>query len=77
MGGGYELPIPIIIMFVVYASGLVVFSKTLFGRGPYAFGDNEKSARLSGINTDRIKTTAYIVLGFFGQTPGGVPGKVS
>lgn len=77
LGGGaiplsesLDLPIPIIIMFLVYVIGLILLSKTVFGRSLYAVGDNEKSARLSGINSDRIKITAYIASGFLAALAG-------
>ena len=33
-------------------------------------GDNEKSAKLSGINADRIKMTAYVISGFLAAIAG-------
>jgi len=70
LGNGYQLPIQVIIMFVVYAVGLIVLSKTVFGRSLYAVGDNEKSAKLSGINSGRIKITAFVVSGFLAALAG-------
>ncbi len=70
LGNGLQLPIPIIIMFVVYGIGLIVLTKTVFGRNLYAVGDNEKSARLSGINADAVKITAYVVSGFLAALAG-------
>ncbi|HWR22752.1 MAG TPA: ABC transporter permease [Feifaniaceae bacterium] len=70
LGNGLQLPIPIVIMFAVYGIGLIVLTKTVFGRNLYAVGDNEKSARLSGINADAVKITAYVVSGFLAALAG-------
>lgn len=70
LGNDLQLPIQIIIMFLVYIIGLIVLSKTVFGRNLYAVGDNEKSAKLSGINSDRVKITAYVVSGLLAALAG-------
>ena len=47
-------------MFVVY---WYISKYTVMGRHFYAVGSNEKAARLSGINTDRVKMLAWLMLG--------------
>ena len=51
------------IMFAVYFLGIMITKKTVFGRNLYAVGDNEKSARLSGINTDMTRIMAFVITG--------------
>lgn len=70
LGNGLSLPIQILIMFLIYVIGLIILSKTVFGRNLYAVGDNEKSAKLSGINSDKVKITAYIVSGLLAALAG-------
>lgn len=54
----------IIIYWIVLAIIINVFSKkTAIGRHIYAVGSNEKATKLSGINIDRVKITAYIISG--------------
>ena len=54
----------IIIYWIVLAIIISVFSKkTAIGRHIYAVGSNEKATKLSGINIDRVKITAYIISG--------------
>lgn len=54
----------IIIYWIVLAIIISVFSKkTAIGRHIYAVGSNEKATKLSGINVDRVKITAYIISG--------------
>jgi ribose transport system permease protein len=57
------LPIPVLITAAAVVIAYYILSQTRFGRYLYALGGNEDSARLSGINTDRIKTWVYVVSG--------------
>ena len=57
------LPVPVLITAVAVLIAYYLLSQTRFGRYLYALGGNEDSARLSGINTDRIKTWVYVVSG--------------
>lgn len=42
----------------------IVSKKTVFGRNVFAIGSNEKSARLSGINVEKVKRKVYALMGF-------------
>lgn len=57
------LPLPVIITLLIVLIAYYILSQTRFGRYLYALGGNEDSARLSGINTDKIKTMVYAVSG--------------
>lgn len=57
------LPIPVVIMVIVFGIGFYILSQTRYGRYVYALGGNEDSARLSGINTNKIKTLVYVISG--------------
>ncbi len=59
----------IIVLIVVLAYGYIT-SKTILGRHFYAVGGNEKAARLSGINTNRIYFIAYTNMGFLAALAG-------
>jgi ribose transport system permease protein len=41
----------------------VVLHRSVFGRYLYAIGKNEEAAKYSGIRTDRIVTSAYVICG--------------
>lgn len=58
------LPIPVLITIIIAAIAIYILSQTRFGRYLYAVGGNEDSARLSGINTNKIKTLVYVISGF-------------
>lgn len=66
-GQGYigPLPIPTIIMLLMFIIGGIILKKTIFGRSLYAIGGNEEAARLSGINVNKVKITAYIMDSLF------------
>lgn len=55
------LPVPVLIMFVVFIIAYVVSERTKFGRFVYANGGNPEAAYLSGINSNRITLLTFIV----------------
>lgn len=66
IGGGmiFDLiPVPVVILIVVYVIAHVVLNKTKLGRYIYAIGDNEEATKNSGIDVRMYKTIAYIVSG--------------
>jgi len=60
--GGF-LPLPIIYFAVLVAACIYLAKYTKLGRHIYAVGSNKKSARLSGINTDKIKILTFMLMG--------------
>jgi ribose/xylose/arabinose/galactoside ABC-type transport system permease subunit len=57
------LPIPVIIMLIVFGAGWFVLNRTTFGRQTYAIGGNVEAARLAGIRVDRNLVIIYSALG--------------
>lgn len=72
MGKGYFffIPVPIIIMLVVFAVLYFVLHNTVFGRRVYAVGGNEEAATLSGVKSDRIKILVYSLTGMLAVLAG-------
>ena len=64
------IPVPVIITIIIAIIAIFILSQTKFGRYLYALGGNEESAKLSGINTDRIKMMTYVVSGFVSAIAG-------
>ncbi|MCY4453607.1 MAG: ABC transporter permease [Immundisolibacterales bacterium] len=58
------LPVPIVIVLVVYAALFLLLRRTVFGRHTYAIGGNEHVSRLEGIRVDRHKVLIYTLSGF-------------
>lgn len=58
-----HIPIPVIIMVIVYLIAHFVLTRTIFGRYTYAIGGNEEAATLSGVNVKLYKTMVYGLCG--------------
>ena len=67
LGRGYLLgqliPIPVAVMFIVFAVCYIGLNNSFLGRYTYAIGGNEEAARLSGIPVRRVKGIVYIIGG--------------
>jgi len=57
------VPLPVVIFIIAFGVAWVVLYKTRFGRYVYAVGGNEKSAKVSGINTKLIIFFVYVISG--------------
>jgi len=57
------IPLPIVYFAIFALICHYVAKYTRFGRHVYAVGSNEKAARLSGINTDKVKILAFMLMG--------------
>ncbi len=60
--GTYRLagiPMPIIILIVLYGIFFVILKYAVFGRYIYSIGGNPQAARLSGINVEKIKIMVF------------------
>ncbi len=54
-----SVPVPVIIMIVVYLIAHILLTRTKLGRYTYAIGGNEEAALLSGINVKLYKSIVY------------------
>jgi ribose transport system permease protein len=65
IGGGRVagIPVPTIIMVIVYIVTHIVLTRMRFGRYVYAVGGNIEAARLAGIRTNRTLTSVYVLCG--------------
>jgi ribose transport system permease protein len=64
--GTYRLagiPMPIIILVVLYMIFFFILKYSVFGRYIYSIGGNPEAARLSGINVDKIKVLVFTFTG--------------
>lgn len=64
------LPVPVILLLIVYIVIFYILNKTAFGRHVYAIGGNEDAARLSGINVARAKILAHVMCGLLAGVAG-------
>ncbi|MFL5583043.1 MAG: ABC transporter permease [Gemmatimonadaceae bacterium] len=65
LGRGFvgPIPVPVLLLAVVYFVGWVVLRHTAFGRHVYAVGDEEGAARLLGLKVDRVLIATYAASG--------------
>jgi ribose transport system permease protein len=65
LGNGYlaGIPVPVVIMVIVYVVAWFVLERTRYGRHVYAVGGNAEAARLAGINVKRVLTSVYVIAG--------------
>ena len=63
LGQGYVgfIPVPVILMVIVFIIGIVFVQNTRYGRYMYGVGGNEEATRLSGINVKKIKYIVYSI----------------
>jgi ribose transport system permease protein len=63
LGSGkvFGIPVPVIIVVIIYIIGIIVLKKTAFGLRVYAVGGNKEAARLSGIAVSKYITATYII----------------
>ena len=73
-GQGYflGLPVPAIMMLLMFAVSYFILHKTTLGRKTYAVGGNEKVSFIAGIKIDRIKIFAYTITGFLCGMAGAI-----
>lgn len=60
---GFDVPLPVIVMFILAIMMSLFLTRTVWGYRIYALGGNEQAAGLSGINTGRIKILVYTLCG--------------
>jgi fructose transport system permease protein len=61
--GGARVTYGAILMLLLFALMAFVLKWTMWGRHVYATGDDPEAARLSGIRTDRVLLSVYVVAG--------------
>jgi ribose transport system permease protein len=62
-GRSFGVPHSFVMFLVVALAMSVVLHRSIYGRYLFAIGKNEEAARYSGIRTQRIIATAYIICG--------------
>ena len=57
------LPNVLVVMFLLIALFVFMTTRTTIGRRIYAIGGNEKAAKLSGINTEKLTFLTFVIMG--------------
>ena len=66
----FSIPIPVIILAVIFVFAAVLLGKTKFGRHIYILGGNRETARLSGINVTLVMLMIFVISGAFSALSG-------
>jgi ribose/xylose/arabinose/galactoside ABC-type transport system permease subunit len=69
-GHVWIVPVPVILMALLFAAGHLVLRQTPFGRHVYAVGGNEEASRLAGIRVRRLKVAVYALNGLLAGLAG-------
>jgi ribose transport system permease protein len=62
-GSLLNVPTPFVLLMVIAAVMWVILHRSIYGRHLFATGRNETAARYSGVNTQRVVASAYVILG--------------
>ncbi len=66
----FGIPMPIVVMAIVFVTAYFVLHHTTLGRRFFATGANPEAARMSGIKVTRIVITAYVISAFLAALAG-------
>ncbi|MCK5517455.1 MAG: ABC transporter permease [Desulfobulbaceae bacterium] len=64
------IPLPVILLALVFLLSWLILSYTRFGRHIYAAGGNPQAAKVSGINVSRIQLIVYMISGMLSGLAG-------
>jgi ribose transport system permease protein len=64
------IPVSVVLMVAIYALAAYLLSSTVAGRYVFAVGGNERAAKLSGIDAERVKIIVYAVSGLLAGLAG-------
>ncbi len=64
LGHNKGVPVILILLVVIVSVYAFIANETTTGRRLYALGGNEKAAKLSGVNTNRLVFLTYVNMGF-------------
>ncbi|HHY79648.1 MAG TPA: ABC transporter permease [Thermoanaerobacter sp.] len=64
LGAGqiFSIPVPAVILVLVFVVVSVIMNNTKFGRAVYAVGGNAEAARLSGVDVRKVKITVMMIV---------------
>lgn len=59
----YGIPLPLIMLLVLYVIFHIILSNTVFGRQTYCIGGNPDAARIAGIKVEKLQVIVYMISG--------------
>lgn len=70
VGNLFGIPMPVVIMALMWIPAFVFLKRTIYGRSLYAVGANPEAARLSGVKKEQTLILAYTISGFMAGVAG-------
>lgn len=64
------IPVPVLLVIILFVISHIILSNTKIGRYDYAIGGNEEATKLSGVNVDKYKIIIYTISGLFAGIAG-------
>lgn len=69
-GSFWGIPIPVIIVLIVFIIAAIILGKSKFGRRMYAIGGNKAAAIYSGIKVRKVTVIVYVLTGILASLAG-------
>lgn len=66
------LPVPFLLTIVIMVVFGLILAYSIFGRALYAVGGNDEASFVSGIRTDRVRITTYVISGACAALAGAI-----
>lgn len=66
----FSLPYPFFFLVIIATIAIILLNQTLYGRYLIALGRNEEAVKYSGINSDRVVITSYVICALMGGLGG-------
>lgn len=64
------IPVPVILLVLIFVGFFILLNKTTFGRRIYATGSNANCAKLAGVNINKTKIIVYMISGVMAALSG-------
>ena len=66
------IPIPVLVLIIIFLIFFIVLNKLSFGRYIYAIGSNEEAAVISGVRVNKVKTMVFVLSGLMAGIGGAI-----
>lgn len=72
IGKGFigAVPVPVVLMIVLYIAGWIVMQRSTWGMHTYAIGSSERAARVAGLKVTRHRVQVYVLAGILSGLAG-------
>jgi ribose/xylose/arabinose/galactoside ABC-type transport system permease subunit len=68
----YGIPLPLIMLLILYIIFHIILTNTVFGRQTYCIGGNPEAAKIAGIKVEKLQVVVYMISGVLAAFAGVV-----